>query len=266
MMMTMTITAQNTHVDPHANTTTETIITVEGWFALHDFRTIDWQGWLSQNSDEKLHAQASLDVLTQRWQNIDEKREGSFGTYHVVGQKADLLFLHLRPTLNELAELQRELNTAPIARFLKPAHSYVSVVELSNYVVQHAGSVDHPEVQARLKPKLPKSNHVCFYPMNKRRGAGEGNNWYTLQNAERARMMRAHGETGRRFKGRVVQIISGSMGFDDWEWGVTLFANDPIDIKKLVQEMRFDEVSARFAEFGPFLIGCRANPSELMRF
>jgi peroxiredoxin len=250
----MTSTATTPHVAPP-----ETIITVEGWFALHDFRSIDWQAWKNLSGDERQPIQAELDALTNRWQTIDEKHEGSFGTYNITGQKADVLFLHLRPTLQELTGLQRELNATAFARFLKPAYSYVSVVELSNYVVQHAGSVDHPDVQARLKPKLPKTNHVCFYPMNKRRGPGAENNWYTLPNADRARMMRAHGETGRRFKGRVVQMISGSMGFDDWEWGVTLFANDPIDIKKLVQEMRFDEVSARFAEFGPFYIGNRAN-------
>ena len=156
------------------STPADTIITVEGWFALHDFRTFDWQAWNSLAREEKQHVQAEIETLTNQWQTIDERREGSFGAYNITGQKADVLFLHLRPALQDLTQVERELNTTAFARFLKPAYSYVSVVELSNYVVQHAGSVDHPDVQARLKLKLPKTNHVCFYPMNKRRGPGSG--------------------------------------------------------------------------------------------
>ena len=105
--------------------------------------------------------------------------------------------------------------------------------------------------------------YVCFYPMTKRRDAGQ--NWYTLTLDERSRLMLAHGQTGRRYAGRVLQIITGAIGFDAWEWGVTLFAKDPIDFKKLVTDMRFDEVSAKYAEFGEFFVGKLTSPAELLR-
>jgi chlorite dismutase len=105
--------------------------------------------------------------------------------------------------------------------------------------------------------------YICFYPMTKRRDAGQ--NWYTLTLDERSRLMLAHGQTGRRYAGRVLQIITGAIGFDAWEWGVTLFAKDPIDFKKLVTDMRFDEVSAKYAEFGEFFVGRLTPPAELLR-
>jgi len=119
-------------------------------------------------------------------------------------------------------------------------------------------------VEGRLFLDVPPRRHVCFYPMNKRRG--EARNWYAVPFEERARMMRDHGVVGRRFAGAVTQIISGSIGFDDWEWGVDLFADDPLVFKKLVYEMRFDEASAWYAEFGPFYVGLQFSPSELPRF
>jgi len=119
-------------------------------------------------------------------------------------------------------------------------------------------------VEGRLFLEVPPRRHVCFYPMSKRRG--EAKNWYTVPFEERARMMRDHGVVGRRFAGAVTQIISGSIGFDDWEWGVDLFADDPMVFKKLVYEMRFDEASAWYAEFGPFYVGLQFSPSELPKF
>jgi len=121
-----------------------------------------------------------------------------------------------------------------------------------------------PHVARRLYPTVPPDMpYLCFYPMTKRRDAGQ--NWYTLTLDERSRLMLAHGQTGRRYAGRVLQIITGAIGFDAWEWGVTLFAKDPIDFKKLVTEMRFDEVSAKYAEFGEFFVGKLTPPSELFR-
>lgn len=110
-----------------------------------------------------------------------------------------------------------------------------------------------PEIAARLKPILPKSKHICFYPMNKKRNLED--NWYMLPMEERKTLMRSHGMIGRGYAGKVKQIISGSVGFDDWEWGVTLFSDDALQFKKLVYEMRFDEVSARYGEFGSFFVG-----------
>ena len=124
--------------------------------------------------------------------------------------------------------------------------------------------MQNPEVVARLKPSLPKARHICFYPMNKRRG--ETLNWYSESFERRARMMREHGMIGRTFSGRVTQVISGSIGYDDWEWGVDLFAADPLVFKKLIYEMRFDEASAKFAEFGPFYTGLQFGPGQLAAF
>jgi len=119
-------------------------------------------------------------------------------------------------------------------------------------------------VKGRLFPEIPKRRHVCFYPMNKRRG--ETKNWYSEPIQRRAEMMREHGFIGRRFAGEVTQIISGSIGYDDWEWGVDLFADDPLVFKKLIYEMRFDEASAWYAEFGPFYTGLQFSPQELPKF
>ncbi|HZD84929.1 MAG TPA: chlorite dismutase family protein, partial [Gemmatimonadaceae bacterium] len=110
------------------------------------------------------------------------------------------------------------------------------------------------QVRRRLYPELPENMpYVCFYPMSKRRDASQ--NWYTLPLDERSRLMQAHGITGRRYSGKVQQVITGAIGLDAWEWGVTLFAQDPLDFKKLVTDMRFDEVSAKYAEFGDFYVG-----------
>jgi hydrogen peroxide-dependent heme synthase len=113
----------------------------------------------------------------------------------------------------------------------------------------------------RLTPDFPPYRAMCFYPMNKRRG--ERNNWFTLSPRERAELMESHGTTGRKYAGRIVQMITGAMGLDDWEWGVTLFAHDPLQFKKLVYEMRFDRVSALYADFGPFYTGIRTAPDDL---
>jgi chlorite dismutase len=112
-------------------------------------------------------------------------------------------------------------------------------------------------MRPRLFPEIPKAKYVCFYPMDRRRG--EDKNWYTLPIEERARQMHEHGLVGRRYAGEVKQIITGSIGFDDWEWGVDLFADDPLVFKKLIYEMRFDEVSAVYAQFGHFYVGVRCS-------
>ncbi len=171
----------------------------------------------------------------------------------MVGQKADLAFMHLRPTLEELDELETAFNKTLLAQITIPSYSYVSVVELSTYVATDIDPETDPYIQGRLKPTLPRTKHICFYPMNKRR---EGNdNWYMLPMEERQSMMRSHGMIGRKYAGQVTQIISGSVGLDDWEWGVTLFSDNPLTYKKLVYEMRFDEVSARYGDFGSFFVG-----------
>ncbi|MFC5528554.1 hydrogen peroxide-dependent heme synthase [Cohnella yongneupensis] len=228
--------------------------TLEGWYALHDLRSIDWEAWNAASAAEKDAALNDLLGLVADWQAVEDRKEGSLALYTVVGQKADLIFMHLRETLQELNDIENAFNRSAIGRFMKKAYSYVSVVELSNYMA--APGVDPmqvPEIVARLKPILPKSNHICFYPMNKKRELQD--NWYMLSMEDRKTMMRSHGMIGRGYAGKVKQVISGSVGFDDWEWGVTLFADDALQFKKLVYEMRFDEVSARFGEFGAFYVG-----------
>ncbi|MBW7457347.1 hydrogen peroxide-dependent heme synthase [Paenibacillus sepulcri] len=228
--------------------------TLEGWYALHDFRSIDWTAW--EAADESLR-QVAMDELysyMKEWQALEDTQTGSTAFYSVIGQKADLVFMHLRETLEELNTIETAFNKSIFAQFTYPAYSYVSVVELSNYMAPPGTDpMQNPDIMARLKPILPKWNHICFYPMNKRR---EGNdNWYMLGMDERRTMMRSHGMIGRQYAGKVKQIITGSVGFDNWEWGVTLFAEDPLQFKKLVYEMRFDEVSARYGDFGDFYVG-----------
>jgi peroxiredoxin len=239
----------------------EALLTLEGWFALHDFRAVDWAAWKAASENERKRALDELLTFFQKWSSTEEQKQGSTAIYSIIGQKADIVFMHLRPTLEELNDIETAFNKTSFADYTIPTYSYVSVVELSNYVTSpDKKPEDDPEVQARLKPILPKANHICFYPMNKRREAND--NWYMLSMEDRRTMMRSHGMIGRQYAGRVKQIITGSVGFDDWEWGVTLFADDPITFKKLVYQMRFDEVSARFGDFGEFYIGNLLTPEK----
>lgn len=232
----------------------EPVKTLDGWYVLHDFRTIDWKGWKALNQVEREQAVAQLLRLTDKYRKIDSMRQGSYGQYAIVGHKADILFLHMRPTVEELNEIKTAFNKTRFADFTQSTYSYFSVVELSGYLAEgDADPETNPYLQKRLKPELPQTKHICFYPMNKRRQGNE--NWYMLPMEERQEMMRSHGMIGRKYAGKVTQIISGSIGLDDWEWGVTLYADDPLQFKKLIYEMRFDEVSARYAEFGSFLVG-----------
>lgn len=235
--------------------------TLEGWYALHDFRTIDWTAWRLADESEREQAIAELNKFLAEWATLSEARGGSTVVYSVVGQKADLAFMHLRETLEDLNALETAFSKTSFASFTYSVYSYVSVVELSNYMGHASGDpMENPEIIARLKPALPNAKHICFYPMNKRR-SGE-DNWYSLSMDERKTLMRSHGMIGRTYAGKVKQIITGSVGFDNWEWGVTLFADDPIQFKKLVYEMRFDEVSARYGEFGDFYIGNRLDEEK----
>jgi len=238
--------------------------TLEGWYALHDFRSIDWTAWKEADPGVRSRAMDELHSLLKQYQAAEDAKTGSTAFYAIVGQKADFVFMHLRETLEELNELETAFNKTTFAQFTVPAHSYVSVVELSNYMAAPGSDpMQNPEIVARLKPVLPKAGHICFYPMNKRRQGND--NWYMLSMEERRGMMRSHGMIGRSYAGKVKQIITGSVGFDNWEWGVTLFADDALQFKKLVYEMRFDEVSARFGEFGEFYVGNRLTEEKLQQ-
>lgn len=240
------------------------IQTLEGWYAWHEFRCIDWRTWKATDGATRLQAINELVDLGRSYQRVNQNRTGSHGQYLVVGSKADILFLHLRPTLVELQELKEEFQKTRFADFTRSVYSYISVVELSSYTVpQGVYSTLDDHMQAQLQPELPSTQHVCFYPMNKRRSGNE--NWYTLSVDERREMMHSHGLIGRSYAGKVKQLITGSVGLDDWEWGVTLFAEDPLQFKKIVYEMRFDEVSARYGDFGAFYVGNILTESGIER-
>lgn len=238
--------------------------TLDGWYCYHDLRKIDWAAWKQLSSTDRQSILDEFLEMTASWDAVQSKFEGSHGIYSILGQKADIMILWLRPTMDELMELETAFNKSRLAEFTEPAYSYVSVVELSNYLPSDKDPNEDPEIQARLKPILPKWKYVCFYPMDKRR-QGE-DNWYMLSMEERSTMMRSHGMIGRQYAGKVRQIISGSVGFDDWEWGVTLYAHDVLEFKKLVYEMRFDEVSARYGDFGTFYVGQTMDENDVKPF
>jgi chlorite dismutase len=175
----------------------------------------------------------------------------------VLGHKADLAFMALGPDLWRLRRLQTALQSAG----LEVVDSYVSLTEVSEY----AKGMPEDMLRPRLYPSLPPEGMpaFCFYPMSKRRVPDQ--NWYTLPYEERERLMHGHGATGRTFRGRIVQLITGSTGIDDWEWGVTLFGVHPDDLKEVVYTMRYDEASAVYAEFGPFITGMVAPLADVLR-
>jgi len=182
--------------------------------------------------------------------------------------------IHLRPTLEELNYLERRFEQTALAGVTDRSHSYVSVTEVSGYTSDELfedGEIADIEdqglrnyLQMRLHPTIPDADYVCFYPMDKRREPED--NWYDLPFDERAEHMASHGEIGRDYAGDVTQMITGSIGFDDWEWGVTLWSNDPTAFKRLLYEMRFDPSTSRFAEFGSFYTGERLLPEQLDAF
>ena len=237
-----------------------------------------WSAWRAASPDSRARALSSLQHLLTSWGSHS-------GLFSLLGHKGDLLLIHFRRSFDELNEAELALARSPFFDFCEVAHSYLSVVELGLYEstgktysdLTNRGVVPHSEewnagiqevldrqsraMASRLFPEMPANPYVCFYPMDRRRG--EDKNWYSVPMAERARMMAEHGAVGRRYAGQVRQIISGSIGFDDWEWGVDLFADDPLIFKKLIYEMRFDEVSAVYALFGSFFVGLRTLPDQL---
>jgi peroxiredoxin len=219
-----------------------------GLGVLHLFYRVGWRG---VGTEEATRIAASLEEVVER----AAKAEVQVVTVALLGHKADLGVMALGPDLWALRELQSALGQAG----LELASSYVSLTEVSEY----AAGVPEEVRQARLYPRLPPEGlgAFCFYPMSKRRG--EEHNWYALPFEERLRLMHGHGAVGREFRGSVVQLVTGSVGLDDWEWGVTLFARRPDDLKACVYRMRFDEASARYAEFGPFYAGMVVSPAEL---
>ncbi|QLH81096.1 heme-binding protein [Halosimplex pelagicum] len=244
--------------------------TEEGWYAFHDLRTVDWEAW--RDAPERVRERAldeAVDFLGSA-ESVADAEAGDSALYAVVGHKADLMVVHLRPTLAEVERLERRFERTEFAQFTEQSSSYVSVTEASGYSERareyFEGEVDDDSglaqyIQSRLHPEIPDSEHVSFYPMSKRRQPQQ--NWYDLPFEERAEHMESHGDIGRDYAGRVSQMITGSVGMDDWEWGVTLWADDVTDVKELLYEMRFDPSSSKFADFGPFYVGRKFPPADL---
>ena len=255
-------------------------LTLEGSCVLHEMFRFDRGAWRSLDN---WHRERILAEAIAAGQPMEEGKKDGHPTqtalYSLLGHKGDVMLVHFRKSFHDLHRAELSIRHLEIAGYLEPVHSYVSVVELGLYessVKTYAQLVEEglephtPEWNARIKdvldrqaaamaprlyPEIPTSRYICFYPMDRKRG--ESKNWYQVPMAERQRMMHEHGMIGRRYAGTVKQIISGSIGLDDWEWGVDLFAEDPAVFKRLIYEMRFDEVSAVYALFGTFYVGIR---------
>ncbi len=267
-------------------------LTVEGYGVLHQMMRFRWSAWRQLRAGlrrEIVHEAAGLLGKMEQSAASTSTSPGTSGggssgqsaLYSLLGHKGDLMFIHFRPSFDELNRAEMQISRLRLSDYLEPATSYLSVIELGLYEssvktyreLAEQGIEPHSDewkqainetlarqreaMQPRLFPEIPKGRYACFYPMDRRRG--EDKNWYTLPIEERARQMYEHGQVGRRYAGEVKQIISGSIGFDDWEWGVDLFADDPLVFKKLIYEMRFDEVSAVYALFGHFYVGVRCS-------
>ncbi|MBE3556900.1 MAG: heme-dependent peroxidase [Firmicutes bacterium] len=238
--------------------------TIEGWWVLHDVRRVDWAQWRRLSPAQREAIIGEAQAYFAHSDAINGTGDGAFALYQVITQKGDLETLHFRPQAGMLFDIQNEMAKLQLNDFLQPAYAYFSIIELSRYNDVSDDPLRNPALAARLHHEIPATAYNCFYPMNKRRG--ERVNWYDTDVEERRALMRGHGMIGRKYADRVTQIVTGSQGLDDWEWGVTLFADDPLYFKKLIYEMRFDPASSRYAEFGPFYIGRRMRVQQLATF
>jgi chlorite dismutase len=244
----------------------------EGWYALHDFRTVDWDAWRAAPERERRAAlEKGVSFLRDRV-DVTDAEAGSSAVFSILGHKADLLIVHFRPTMAALDTAERAFEATAFAEYTEQSSSYVSVTEVGGYTseemtkepdeIEDTGLARYAE--SKLYPEIPDSEFVCFYPMDKRRQPGQ--NWYDLPFDERAEMMSTHGDIGKTYAGQVTQVITGSIGFDDFEWGVDLFSNDPTNVKDLLYELRFDESSSKYADFGTFYFGRQFAPEDLPSF
>jgi len=260
---------------------------LEGWWILHrifDFERLAW--------DTLPQAERSpmIEEATQVLSKLKANQDNDLGLAQLVGHKGDLMLTHYSKSFDGLAHAQTVFDKTRLSEFLIPATSYVSILELGLYDATgkiHATLAEeglkqgtdewvaafdervkkeehNPRNASRLWAKIPQRRYVCFYPMDKKRG--EGVNWYMLPFEERAKQMLDHGKIGRSYHGVVTQVISGSIGFDNYEWGVDLYADDPLVFKKLIYEMRFDEASARYGVFGDFVSGLQFSLDQLGTF
>lgn len=257
-------------------------LTTEGYSVLHQMMRVRWASWRALDAGQKSAiTREAMEALAA----METHAPGQSALYSLIGHKGDLMLIHFRESFADLNQAELKLANLRLSDYLEPTNSYLSIIELGLYEstikiykeLTEQGIEPHSEqwkaeiecklnrhkeaMKPRLYPDIPPNRYACFYPMDRRRG--ESKNWYQLPIEERARQMEEHGLVGRRYAGQVKQIITGSIGFDDWEWGVDLFADDPLVFKKLIYEMRFDEVSAVYALFGQFYVGVRVPASSL---
>jgi len=257
-------------------------LTTEGYSVLHQMLRLRWAAWRALPASEKTEiAQEASEALLA----MEKHSPGQSALYSLIGHKGDLMLIHFRDSFADLNQAELQLANLRLSDYLEPTTSYLSIIELGLYEstlkiykeLMDQGIEPHSDqwkaeieckldrhkeaMKPRLYPGIPPNRYACFYPMDRRRG--EDKNWYKLPIEERARQMNDHGLVGRRYAGEVKQIITGSIGFDDWEWGVDLFADNPLVFKKLIYEMRFDHVSAVYALFGTFYIGLRCPANRL---
>ncbi|MFT3991896.1 MAG: chlorite dismutase family protein [Luteolibacter sp.] len=259
----------------------------EGWHVMHLFYHVEHSQWSLYTDEEKRQAKIRLTELVQE---IRATPDTHLLIFSVATPKADLGFMLLCPDLQVANAFEKQLTLSLGPDILQPVYSYLSMTESSEYttsreeysaetLIGEKGLAEGtPEFEAalaefdtrmahylkhRLYPVLPPWPVICFYPMSKRRSGND--NWYSLDFKARKEFMSGHARVGRAYSGRILQLITGSTGLDEHEWGVTLLAKDLIDVKAIVYEMRFDEVSARFGEFGDFYIGMQLPLDELFR-
>ena len=259
-------------------------LTTEGYSVLHQMMRVRWPAWRALDASQKsVITREATDALAA----METHSPGQSALYSLIGHKGDVMLIHFRESFADLNQAELKFANLRLSDYLEPTNSYLSIIELGLYEstikiykeLTDQGIEPHSEqwkaeiecklnrhkeaMRPRLYPDIPPNRYACFYPMDRRRG--ESKNWYELPIEERARQMEEHGLVGRRYAGQVKQIITGSIGFDDWEWGVDLFADDPLVFKKLIYEMRFDEVSAVYALFGHFYVGVRVPAASLGR-
>lgn len=259
----------------------------EGWHVLHLFYHIDHSQWVLYTEDEQRQAKTRLTELVQE---IRATPDTQLLTFSIVSPKADLGFMLLTPDLHVANSFEKQLTLSLGAEILTPSYSYYSLTEPSEYTTTReqyiaetliaeqsltegseefeSGLKDFDDRMAhyrsyRIYPQLPDWPIVCFYPMTKRRSGND--NWYSLNYEQRREIMAGHARIGRTYSGRILQLITGSTGLDEHEWGVTLLAKDTAEIKAIVYEMRFDEASARYSEFGDFYICLQLSLVELFK-
>jgi len=270
---------------PHPQTSTETPavpLTTEGYSVLHQMMRFRRSAWRALPESEK---SAIVNEAATALAAMEKNPAGQSALYSLLGHKGDLMLVHFRDSFADLNRAELAVANLRLSDHLEQTTSYLSIIELGLYdstlkiykELADQGIEPHSDqwkaeiecklnrhreaMRPRLFPEIPPNRYICFYPMDRRRG--EEKNWYTLPIEERARQMNDHGMVGRRYAGEVKQIITGSIGFDDWEWGVDLFADEPLVFKKLIYEMRFDHVSAVYALFGQFYVGVRVPAAEL---